>query len=83
MNASTVIDKISRRLLRNDDISEVMEDLRQAIDVLHQGPDRLDEFDAELFASLVEKITVESSHSLRFWLKGGFEVTEALREGER
>ena len=72
-----------RRLLRNDDISEAIEDLRQAVEVLHQGPGRLEEFDAELFAALVEKITVESGHSLRFRMKGGFEVAERLREDRK
>lgn len=72
-----------RRLLKNDDINEATEDMRQAVDILHQGPDRLEEFDAELFAALVEKITVESGRSLRFRLKGGFEVVEWLREDRK
>lgn len=71
-----------RRLLRNDDISEVAETLRQTMDTLHQGPERLEEFDEALFAELVEKIVV-SPTALRFLLNGGFEVTERLWEGER
>ena len=47
-----------RRLLRNDDISEMAETLRQTMDTLHQGPERLEEFDEALFAELVEKIVV-------------------------
>ncbi|MDE7260752.1 MAG: recombinase family protein, partial [Oscillospiraceae bacterium] len=72
-----------RRLLKNDDISEAVEALRQTVDTLHQGPERLDEFHEELFANLVEQVVVDSSHGLRFRLNGGFEVTERLREGER
>ena len=72
-----------RRLLKNDDINEATEDMRQAVDVLHQGPDQLEEFDAELFAALVEKITVESGRGLQFQLKGGFEVVEWLREDRK
>ena len=71
-----------RRLLRNDDISEVAETLRQTMDTLHQGPERLEEFNEALFAELVEKIVV-SPTALRFLLNGGFEVTERLWEGER
>ena len=71
-----------RRLLRNDDISEMAETLRQTMDTLHQGPERLEEFDEALFAELVEKIVV-SPTALRFLLNGGFEVTERLWEGER
>ena len=72
-----------RRLLKNDDISEAVEALRQTVDTLHQGPERLNEFHEELFADLVEQVVVDSSHGLRFRLNGGFEVTERLREGER
>lgn len=71
-----------RMLLKNDDINEAAEALRQTVDVLHQGPERLTEFDSELFADLVERIVTDSSHGLRFRLKGGFEVTEWLLEGE-
>ena len=71
-----------RRLLRNDVISEMAETLRQTMDTLHQGPERLEEFDEALFAELVEKIVV-SPTALRFLLNGGFEVTERLWEGER
>ena len=72
-----------RRLLKNDDISEAVEALRQTVDTLHQGPERLDEFHDELFADLVEQVVVDPSHGLRFRLNGGFEVTERLREDER
>ncbi len=72
-----------RRLLKNDDINEAVEALRQIVDTLRQGPDRLDDFDAELFADLVERVAVDSSHGLRFRLNGGFEVTEPLQEERR
>ena len=71
-----------RRLLKNNDINEVAEALRQTVDTLHQGPERLDEFDAELFVELVERIVADVGHGLRFRLKGGFEVTEQLWEDE-
>ena len=67
-----------RRLLKNDDISEAAEALRQTLDILHQGPERLDEFDEELFNEMVEKITVDTDHVLRFRLRGGFDVAEPL-----
>lgn len=70
-----------RRLLKNDDISEVAEALRQTVDIICQGPERLTEFDEELFADLVEQITADSG-SLRFRLHGGIEVTEQTGEAE-
>ena len=70
-----------RRLLKNDDISEMAEALRQTVDIIRQGPERLTEFDKELFADLVEQITADSG-SLRFRLHGGIEVTEQIGEAE-
>ena len=67
-----------RRLLRNDDISEVADALRQTVETLHQGPEQMDEFDEELFNEMVEKITVDTDHVLRFRLRGGFDVAEPL-----
>ena len=69
-----------RRLLKNEDIEEVMETLRQTADLIHDGPDRLDSFDEVLFADLVEKIIAESTTRIRFRLYGGIELTEQLRE---
>lgn len=69
-----------RRLLKNEDIEEVMDTLRQTADLIHNGPNRLDGFDEVLFADLVEKITAESQMRIRFHLYGGIELTERLRE---
>ena len=67
-----------RRLLRNDDISEMADALRQTVETLHQGPEQMDEFDEELFNEMVEKIAVDIDHVLRFRLRGGFDVAEPL-----
>ena len=67
-----------RRLLRNDDISEVADALRQTVETLHQGPEQMDEFDEELFNEMVEEIAVDIDHVLRFRLRGGFDVAEPL-----
>ena len=72
-----------RRLLKDDDINDAAEALRQTVDALRQGPEHLDEFDEELFADLVERITADPGYSLRFSLKGGFEVRERIQEDER
>ena len=69
-----------RRLLKNEDIEEVMDTLRQTADIIHSGPERLDSFDKALFADLVEKITAESQTRIRFRLYGGIELTEQIRE---
>ena len=72
-----------RRLLKNEDLEDVMEALRQTADTIHDGPDRLDGFDEPLFTDLVEKIIAESQTRIRFRLRGGIELTEQLREVSR
>lgn len=69
-----------RRLLKNEDIEAVIDALRQTMDLIHDGPDRLDSFDEVLFADLVEKIIAESKTRIRFRLYGGIELTEQLQE---
>lgn len=72
-----------RRLLKNEDLEEVMEALRQTADIVKQGPERLMEFDEGLFLSLVERIVVESQTCIRFRLQGGIELKEPLKEAGR
>lgn len=72
-----------RQLLQNENLEDVMEALRQTADTVHTDSDRLDSFDEDLFAGLVEKITVESQTSIRFRLRGGLDLTEWLREVSR
>ena len=69
-----------RRLLKNEDIEAVIDALRQTAELIHDGPDRLDNFDEVLFADLVEKIIAEATTRIRFRLYGGIELTEQLRE---
>ena len=53
------------------------------MDVLEDGLDFLDSFDAELFDALVEKIIVESNERLLFKLKNGLELTEQIERTRR
>lgn len=69
-----------RRLLKNEDIEETMDTLRQTADLVRSGPERLENFDEVLFADLVENVTAESQTCIRFHLYGGIELTEQLRE---
>ena len=53
------------------------------LDILDAGPDSLATFDAELFGELVGKIFVDSNEQLRFRLKNGLELTEAIERTVR
>lgn len=72
-----------RRLLKNEDLEDVMESLRQTANAIQNGPDQLDGFDEPLFTDLVKKIIAESQTLIRFRLHGGIELTEQLREVTR
>lgn len=72
-----------RRLLKNEDIEEVIDALRQTTDTVKHGPERLMEFDEELFLSMVERIVVESQTRICFRLQGGIELKELLKETGR
>jgi hypothetical protein len=69
-----------RRLLKNGDMEGTLAAIRRTADMIHRGPERLEQFDQTLFAKLVERITVKSKTCLRFKLYGGLELAERLRE---
>ena len=71
------------RMLRNEELEDTLDALRQMVDTVHNGPDHLEGFDEELFHALVERITAQSQTQVCFRLRGGLEVTEYLREGKR
>lgn len=70
------------RLLVADGDSTITQ-TRELMEILDAGPDFLDDFDAELFGELVEKIIVDSSEQLRFRLKNGLELIEAIERTVR
>ena len=70
------------RILDNDS-DDLADHTRDLMDVLEDGPDFLDSFDAELFDALVEKIIVDSNERLRFRLKNGLELLEQIERTRR
>lgn len=70
------------RLLVADGDSTIAQ-TRELMEILDAGPDFLDCFDAELFGELVERIIVDSNVQLRFRLKNGLELVEAIERTVR
>ena len=75
--------KQEKTRLLDTDSDDMIDRTREIMDVLTDGPDFLDQFDAELFDALVERITVESNERLRFRLKNGLELTEQIERMQR
>ncbi|MBQ9347447.1 MAG: zinc ribbon domain-containing protein, partial [Oscillibacter sp.] len=67
-----------RIVLKNQDIEDLIEALIRTMRTMEAGPDRLEAFDEELFAGLVENVTAMSETCLRFRLYGGIELTERI-----
>lgn len=75
--------KQEKARILDTDSDDMVERTREIMNVLSDGPDFLDRFDAELFDALVEKIIVESNERLRFRLKNGLELTEQIERTRR
>lgn len=72
-----------RRLAENEALDEVMDALRKVRQTILDGPKQMDDFDDDLFESLVEKIIAESQTEIRFRLYGGLELRERLEVAVR
>lgn len=70
--------KREKERLLDADGDTTIQDTREILDTLENGPDFLDHFDAELFGELIEKIIVESNVRIRFRLKNGLELPETI-----
>ena len=56
----------------------MVEQTRELIEILENGPDFLDSLDEDLFCELVDQIVAENSETLRFRLFNGLELTEKI-----
>ncbi|MDE7219650.1 MAG: recombinase family protein [Oscillospiraceae bacterium] len=56
---------------------------RQLLETLETLPEYLPAFDGEIFADLVDRITVDSGNTLRFHLINGLELTETTERSMR
>ena len=70
------------RILEADGDTTI-QDTREILDTLENGPEFLDDFDAELFGELIDKIIVESNEKIRFRLKNGLELPETIERTQR
>ena len=75
--------KLKKERLLAVDGDNTIAQTRELMEILNDGPDFLDSFDAELFGELVETIIVESNERIRFRLKNGLELTETIERTVR
>ena len=75
--------KLKKERLLAVDGDNTISQTRELMEILDDGPDVLDNFDAELFGELIETIIVESNERIRFRLKNGLELSETIERTVR
>lgn len=75
--------KQQRERLLDREKNTIIERTQTIMDVLRDYPDVVDEFNEELFCELIDKIIVESNTKIRFRLKNGLELPEAIERTVR
>ena len=75
--------KLKKERLLAVDGDNTIAQTRELMEILDDGPDFLDSFDAELFGELVETIIVESNERIRFRLKNELELAETIERTVR
>lgn len=75
--------KQQRERLLDREKNTIIEQTQTIMDVLRDYPDVVDEFNEELFCELIDKIIVESNTKIRFRLKNGLELPEAIERTVR
>ena len=77
------LDYLIKEKLMDAESDMTAQQTQEILDLLENGPDFLDTFDAELFGELVDKIIVESNDFIRFCLKNGLELRERIERTVR
>lgn len=72
-----------RHTLKSDEYEDGIDEIERLIDIVEDGHDALEQFDAALFGKLVERIVVDSLEHIRFELYGGLEFPEDIERTRR
>lgn len=75
--------KLQKERLLAADGDDTISQTQELLEILEVGTDFLEDFDAELFGELVDKIIVESNERIRFRLKNGLELEETIERTRR
>lgn len=75
--------KLEKERLLNSETDDSLSQTQQIIEILRDSPNFLEDFDAELFDELIDKIIVEDNTHLVFRLRNGLELKETIRKAVR
>ena len=72
-----------RLFLNNNDADKAITDIKKLIGILDKGPDKLTEFDEDIFEKIVTEITADESEIIQFKLIGGLIIKEKIERKKR
>ena len=75
--------KVKKKRLRERDEDTTTRRTQELVEILENGPEKLDSFHAEYFHELIERIIVDSNTQIRFRLKNGLELAETIERTVR
>ena len=72
-----------RLFLNNNEADKAITDIKKLIGIIDKGPDRLTEFDEDIFERIVTEITADESEVIQFKLIGGLVIKEKIERKKR
>ena len=72
-----------RLFLNNNEADKAITDIKKLIAIIDKGPDKLTEFDEDIFEKIVAEITADESEIIRFKLIGGLVIKEKIERKKR
>ena len=72
-----------RLFLNNNEADKAITEIKKLIGIIDKGPDRLTEFDEDIFERIVTEITADESEVIRFKLIGGLVIKEKIERKKR
>ena len=84
LNSSLNSLRSQRRLfLNNNEADKAITDIKKLIGIIDKGPDKLTEFDEDIFEKIVTEITADESEIIQFKLIGGLVIKEKIERKKR
>lgn len=75
--------KVKKKRLLERDEGTTTRRTQELVEILENGPEKLDSIHAEYFHELIERIIVDSNTQIRFRLKNGLELAETIERTVR
>lgn len=72
-----------RLFLNNSEVDNAIAEIKKLSGIINKGPEKLTEFDEDLFEMLIESVTIDASSQVKFKIVGGLTLKEKIERIER